>query len=168
MNTDNIYRSIVKETEEEVLVYRTFYNKYKDLRTKRVFSDEDLSHFVSLSKIIGLVTNLSKSVAIQLYHEAKNEELFFYSIYVGDIAIIKEYKENEINFEIIEKKVAFQRKDNEYIDLVSYESYKDDEIKVGEKFVVNACLINEYFDYKLPGTRESRKKVLGLCQKKEK
>ena len=77
MNTDNIYRSIVKETEEEVLVYRTFYNKYKDLRTKRVFSDEDLSHFVSLSKIIGLVTNLSKSVAIQLYHEAKNEELFF-------------------------------------------------------------------------------------------
>ena len=170
MNTDNIYRSIVKETEEEVLVYRTMFDNYKDLRSQRKFSNEELSKLVSLSKMLGTVTNVSRKNAVQLYYDCKNAELFFHSVYIGDLAIIKESDlcsvDSQYGLDIIARNKVFSKVYDEYIDMDDYESYRDDDIKVGKTIVVNATLINEHFNHELPGTKQSKQKILSFCQKK--
>ena len=45
MSTDNIYRSVIKNTNEEVLVYKNIFGEYKDLRSKRTFLENELEDF---------------------------------------------------------------------------------------------------------------------------
>jgi len=169
MKTDIIYRSIVKETEEEVLVYKNIFDKYRDFKSSREFDEEDLKDFISFTKMLGYSTNVAKQAALQFYYSFQNRELLHHSTYVGDIAVIRESYENpdsEYAFEIIKQNRIFSKWQDEYTDIEDYEKYRDDEIEFGKIVVVNVKLINERLNNELPGIRTARQKLLRFCHEK--
>jgi len=172
MSTDIIYRSVVKKTGEEVLVYRNIFDNYKDLKSNREFKLEELKDFISLTKILGIASNIAKSKAVRVYYDCQYSEIELHSAYIGDLAIVREANEFDLNLdfgiEIIATNRVFQKNNitNEFIDMDTYESYKTDDFKVGKIIVVNPILINERFKNELPGSRESKQKIIRFCQKK--
>ena len=171
MKTDIIYRSVVKETEEEVLVYKNIFDKYSDFKSSREFEEEDLKDFISFTKMLGYSTNVAKQAALQFYYSFQNRELPHHSTYIGDIAVIREsYENNELKcvFEIVKKDRIFEKcdDDDEYTDIQDYEKYRDDEFEFGRMVVVNIKLINERLNNELPGIRTSRQKLLRFCHEK--
>ena len=164
MNTDIIYRSVVKETKEEVLVYRTMFENYRDLRAKREFNDEDLENFISLSKILGFPVNISKDRAVQLYYDCINAELWYHSVYVGDIALIKECN-GKFEHEIVAQNKVFRKWNNVYTDLENFERYTE-ELEEGKYTVINTRLLRDEFSHEISATKQSRQKILAFCQNK--
>lgn len=164
MNTDIIYRSVVKETKEEVLVYRTMFANYKDLRTKREFNDEDLENFMSLSKMLGFPTNISKDSAVQLHYDCINSELWYHSVYIGDIALVKEC-DGQLKYEIVDQNRVFSKWGNVYTDIENFERYKE-ESSEEEYIVINTKLLKEEFSQEISENKQSRQKILAFCQNK--
>ncbi len=166
MSTDNIYRSVVINTNEEVLVYKNVFGEYKDLRSKRTFLENELENFISLSRIIGITANTTLNCALKMYYENKYEDLYFHSTYIGDIGLVVINEEYSLDIEVIEENKVFAKRGNEYIDLASYEMYTDNNIEVGEKVIVNHKLIKECFNEELTGSKQPKNKVLRLCQER--
>lgn len=169
MKTDVIYRSVVKGTKEEVLVYKNIFDKYRDFKSSREFNEEDLKDFISFTKMLGYPTNIAKQAVIQFYYSFQNRELPHHSTYVGDVAIIKKSQENhdaEYTFEIIKQNRIFSKWQDEYTDIEDYEKYRDDEIEFGKMVIVNIELINERLNNELSGIRTSRQKLLKFYHEK--
>ena len=172
MSTDIIYRSVVKETGEEVLVYRNIFGDYKDLKSNREFSIDELKEFISLTKMIGIASNIAKNRAVRVYYDCQYNEIELHSTYIGDLAIVREADEFDIDsdfgIEIIDRNRVFQKNNitNEYIDIYNYESYRSDDFRFGKIIVVNPILINERFNNELPGSRQSKQKIIRYCQQK--
>ena len=164
MKTDIICRARVKETKEEVLVYKTVFANYRDLKTKREFNNEALEDFISLSKILGFPTNISKDRAIQLYYSCINAQLWYHSVYVGDIALVKERNE-QIEYEIIARNRVFTKCNDEYTDLENFESYTE-ELEEGKYVVINARLLRDEFNQEISENKQSRQKILAFCRNK--
>lgn len=165
MNIDNIYRSIVIDTDEEILVYRNMFGEYKDLCSKRTFLDSELEDFVSLSKIIGIRIKENLNKVFQIYHKGKYDDIYFHSTYIGDIGLAVTNEDNLIEIKIIAKNKVFEKMENEYIDLDSSESYTDNNTEVGKKFILNHRLIKKCLNEELIGIQESKNKVLSFCPK---
>lgn len=166
MSTDNIYRSIVKESGEEVLVYKNVFGCYRDLKSTREFKEESLTDFISLSKILGVATNVPKNRAVQVYYGCQHTELEFHSVYIGDIATIEIDENLGFKSVINGTQRVFHKHYGMFTDLETYETYSDNSMEIGDNIVVNTTLINDYFHNELPGSRQSRQKIMTFCNKK--
>lgn len=146
------------------MVYRTVFANYKDLRTGREFNDDALEDFISLSKMLGFPISISKDSAIQLYYGCINAELWYHSVYIGDIALIKECNK-QFEYEIIARNRVLRKWEEIYTDLENFERYNEG-LEEGKYAVINARLLKEEFNQEIAGNKQSRQKILAFCRNK--
>lgn len=170
MNTDNIYRSVLVETGEEVLVYKTIFDEYKDFKSTRKFKLEELTRMISMSKILGFKTGVSKQNAINIYHDAKHESISANKVYIGNLAIVKEIVQRDgylkCQFETIAYNKKFIRDRGQYIDTEDYERYSDNDMTVGSIIVTNACSLGDIAKEQLLGELTPKQKVIKIGERK--
>ena len=163
MNIDNLYRGTLKincidkitisdfvssdlsinKDGVEVLLYKLVNNDYLDLKTKKIYHNEDIINLIELNKIINLGHNVSRKRIIKLYEQDLENEIDLDNLFIGDLAFIYKVDKELIENELIEKPatsiIEYNRlllKELEYLELESYNCYSE-EYKLGKITVVN-------------------------------